>query len=111
MVACNAQGIAQPGYLGYNRSCQVQDWFLSLLKPPELAKGTMGIGLCAEVAQLVEHVTENHGVRSSILRLGTTIYEQKTPHCELSQTLRGVLTATLTVTQGKVTFARRLVRR
>ena len=26
---------------------------------------------CAEVAQLVEHVTENHGVGSSILPLGT----------------------------------------
>ena len=29
--------------------------------------------LSAEVAQLVEHVTENHGVGSSILPLGTTI--------------------------------------
>ena len=28
----------------------------------------------AEVAQLVEHVTENHGVGSSILPLGTNIY-------------------------------------
>jgi hypothetical protein len=27
----------------------------------------------AEVAQLVEHVTENHGVGSSILPLGTTL--------------------------------------
>ena len=26
----------------------------------------------AEVAQLVEHVTENHGVRGSIPRLGTS---------------------------------------
>jgi hypothetical protein len=26
----------------------------------------------AEIAQLVEHVTENHGVASSILALGTT---------------------------------------
>ena len=29
--------------------------------------------LSAEVAQLVEHVTENHGVGSSILPLGTTV--------------------------------------
>jgi hypothetical protein len=29
--------------------------------------------LSAEVAQLVEHVTENHGVGSSILPLGTNI--------------------------------------
>ena len=29
--------------------------------------------LSAEVAQLVEHVTENHGVGSSILPLGTKI--------------------------------------
>ena len=28
----------------------------------------------AEVAQLVEHVTENHGVGSSILPLGTNLY-------------------------------------
>ena len=27
---------------------------------------------CAEVAQLVEHVTENHGVGGSIPSLGTT---------------------------------------
>ena len=31
----------------------------------------------AEVAQLVEHVTENHGVASSILALGTTFYTDK----------------------------------
>ena len=37
--------------------------------------------LSAEVAQLVEHVTENHGVGSSILPLGTT-----SPH--LAQTGR-----------------------
>ena len=30
------------------------------------------VDLSAEVAQLVEHVTENHGVGSSILPLGTT---------------------------------------
>ena len=30
-----------------------------------------GLARCAEVAQLVEHVTENHGVGSSILPLGT----------------------------------------
>ena len=31
------------------------------------------VDLSAEVAQLVEHVTENHGVGSSILPLGTTL--------------------------------------
>ena len=30
----------------------------------------------AEVAQLVEHVTENHGVGSSILPLGTNLFIQ-----------------------------------
>jgi hypothetical protein len=31
------------------------------------------MGLGAQVAQLVEHVTENHGVGGSIPPLGTTI--------------------------------------
>ena len=35
------------------------------------ANGTIAIYLWGEVAQLVEHVTENHGVDSSILSLAT----------------------------------------
>ena len=31
------------------------------------------VGLRAEIAQLVEHATENRGVASSILALGTTL--------------------------------------
>ena len=34
--------------------------------------------LLAEVAQLVEHGTENAGVDSSILSLGTTVYQPST---------------------------------
>ena len=34
----------------------------------------------AQVAQLVEHVTENHGVAGSIPALGTT-YQMKTTGC------------------------------
>jgi hypothetical protein len=34
--------------------------------------GVLALGLLAEIAQLVEHATENRGVHSSILCLGTT---------------------------------------
>ena len=66
-------GIAQSRYLGYNRSCRVYDWFPNPLKASGAGEGITDSGPCAEVAQLVEHVTENHGVRSSILRLGTFV--------------------------------------
>jgi hypothetical protein len=35
--------------------------------------GSQPVGHRAEIAQLVEHATENRGVASSILALGTTI--------------------------------------
>ena len=43
-------------------------------KPREVAAVAALTTPRAEVAQLVEHVTENHGVGSSILPLGTTLY-------------------------------------
>jgi hypothetical protein len=42
---------------------------LSLTSAPQTIK--MGNALTAEIAQLVEHATENRGVHSSILCLGT----------------------------------------
>src|SRR5688500_604150 len=56
----------------------------------------------AQVAQLVEHVTENHGVGGSIPPLGTTpleLQQRKLARCERR------------VRQRKTTVARRLMRR
>ena len=39
----------------------------------------LSIQICAQVAQLVEHATENRGVGSSILPLGTTEYPKNPP--------------------------------
>ena len=44
----------------------------SLLSSAAVAGATRFSSGRAEIAQLVEHVTENHGVASSILALGTT---------------------------------------
>ena len=43
----------------------------SLYNAPRCSRGLATASPCAQVAQLVEHVTENHGVGGSIPPLGT----------------------------------------
>jgi hypothetical protein len=46
----------------------------SLYNPRASLKPAVSAGFGAQVAQLVEHVTENHGVGGSIPPLGTKIF-------------------------------------
>src|SRR5918992_4996160 len=50
-----------------------------------LTKSVKRFGDDAEIAQLVEHVTENHGVASSNLALGTTIPGRAVKRAEVAQ--------------------------
>ena len=52
----------------------------------------------AQVAQLVEHVTENHGVGGSIPPLGTIRHSEKLPEMLGSSRTRNVLPLTVYLT-------------
>ena len=56
-----------------------------MLSSPSPTGGQSLVGHRAEIAQLVEHATENRGVASSILALGTTISVVEIKRAEVAQ--------------------------